>query len=182
MSHASAPTPAPGDAGTLRLTGNRWRSLTVALVGAALVLVLGSWWAPHPADLPVRDGHVTAVTTPGRPVYVGVYSGAADGRVLRVGGVHVHTDATVPVDVEPLLCRDGAVSVTSDATAFCAELVSPDGHQLGPRDSLLVRVTGDEAGAAFVGRVSVTFRSGLRVGTSPAGTSAVVAIVPPTTS
>jgi len=120
------------------------------------------------------------VTTPGRPVYVGVYSGAADDRVLRVGGVHVHTDATVPVVVEPLLCRAGSVSVTSDAAAFCTELMPPDGQQLGPGDSLLVKVTGDEAGAAFVARVSVTFRSGLRVGTSPAGTSAVIAIVPPT--
>ena len=182
MSHAAPPPSRSGGTGSLRLRHNRWRGLTVALAGGALLLVTGSWWATPPADLPVRDGHVAAVTPPGRPVYIGVYSGAADGRLLRLGGVHVRTDATVPVEVEPLLCRGGSVSVTADAAVFCREVVAPDGQQLGPEDSLVLRVTGDEAGAAFIGRVSVAYRSGLRVGTSPAGTSAVVAIVPPTAS
>lgn len=182
MTHAAPPPSSSAGTGSLGLGHNRWRTLTAALGGAALLLVAGSWWATHPADLPVRDGHVTAVTTPGRPVYVGVYSGAADSRVLRIGGVHVRTDATVPVDVRPLLCLGGSVSVTSDAAIFCREVIEPDGQHLGPKDSVVLEVTGDEAGAAFISRVSVTFRSGLRVGTSPAGTSAVVAIVPPTDS
>lgn len=166
----------------LSVTRTRWRGVAVGLAAGAALLVVGSWWITHPPPLPVRDGHVTAVTTPGRPVYVGVYSGSTDGRVLRVGGVHVHTDATVPVTVQALLCRGGSVSVTSDAETFCSELVEPDGRQLGPQDSLVLRITGDEAGAAFVAPVTVTFRSGLQVGTSPAGTSAVIAIVPPTAS
>lgn len=171
---STAPTP------SLAVVRNRWRTVTVALATTAVLMVVAVWWATHPEGLPVREGHVTAVTTPGRPVYVGVYAAGQDPRTLRLGGVHVHTDATVPVEVEPLLCLGGSVSVTTDAAPFCRELVAPDGRRLGPQDSLLVRVTGEEPGAAFVARVSVTFRSGLRVGTSPAGTSAVVAIVPPT--
>ena len=182
MTRAAPPPSSSAGTGPLGLGPNRWRTLTAALGGAALLLVAGSWWATHPADLPVRDGHVTAVTTPGRPVFVGVYSGAGDDRVLRIGGVHVRTDATVPVDVQPLLCLGGSISVTTDAAMFCREVIEPDGQQMGPTDSVVLKVTGDEAGAAFIGRVSVTFRSGLRVGTSPAGTSAVVAIVPPTSS
>lgn len=179
MSQEVPPPSRSGGAGSLGLRHSRWRTLTAALGAGALLLVTGAWWATHPAGLPVKDGHVTAVTTPGRPVYVGVYSAAGDGRALRVGGVHVRTDATVPVSVEPLLCRGGSISVTTDAAIFCQEVVEPDGQQMAPEDSLVLRVTGDEAGAAFIARVSVTFRSGLRVGTSPAGTSAVVAIVPP---
>ncbi len=182
MSHAASPTPGTGDPRSLSVRRNRWRTLTAALVIASLLLVVGSWWATHPAGLTVREGHVTAVTTPGRPVYVGVYSGSSDDRVLRVGGVHVHTDATVPVTVEALLCRGGSVNVTSDAKTFCSELLAPDGEQLRPQDSLVLRITGEEAGAAFVAPVRVSFRSGLQVGSSPAGTSAVIAIVPPTAS
>ncbi|MCP6390743.1 hypothetical protein NL487_27870, partial [Klebsiella pneumoniae] len=81
----------------------------------AVLLVTVSWWATHPGALPVREGHVTAVTTPGRAVYVGMVSGSEVDRTLRLGGVHVRTEATVPVEVVPLLCRGGSVSVTSDA-------------------------------------------------------------------
>ena len=164
----------------LSLTRSRWRSVLALLVAAACLLLVGAWWITHPPALPVKQGHVTAVTTPGRAVYVGLFSGVVTDRTLRVGGVHLHTDATVPVVVEPLLCRGGSVNVTSDAAAFCSELVDPTGEQLRPQDSILVRVIAQEAGAAFVGRLSLTYRSGLRVATQPAGTSAVVAVVPPT--
>ena len=87
---------------------------------------------------------------------------------------------SVPVDVEPLLCRGGSVSITADANPFCVDLVDPTGQQLQPGDSLVVRVTGDEAGAAYVSQLVLSFRSGLQVGEQPAGTRAVVAIVPPT--
>ena len=169
-------------AAVLGVTRNRWRSLAVGLVAAALLLVTVSWWATHPADLRVREGHVTAVTTPGRAVYVGMVSGAEVDRTLRLGGVHVRTEATVPVEVVTLLCRGGSVSVTSDADTFCADLLDPTGQQLRPGDSLLVRVTGQDAGAAYVGRLTLAFRSGLQVGSRPAGIRAVVAIVSPTDS
>lgn len=177
MTHAPG---APTRPTTLSVARTRWRGIATALVGAAALLVVGSWWATHPPSLPVREGHVTAVTTPGRPVYVGLFSGVESDRTLRLGGVHLHTDATVPVDVEPLLCRGGSVSVTSDAATFCTALLDPTGQRLGPGDSILVRVSGAEAGAAFIARMSVSYRSGLRVATQPAGTAAVVAIVPPT--
>lgn len=167
---------------SLGVARNRWRSITVGLAAGAVLLVTVAWWLTHPSALAVREGHVTAVTTPGRAVYVGMVSGAEVDRTLRLGGVHVRTEATVPVEVVPLLCRGGSLSVTSDAEPFCADLVDPTGQQLRPGDSLVIRVTGQEAGAAYVGRVSLAFRSGLQVGTQPAGTRAVVAIVPPTAS
>lgn len=172
----AGPTPSLG------VSRSRWRGVAVVLAATAVLLVTVSWWATHPGALPVREGHVTAVTTPGRAVYVGMVSGTEVDRTLRLGGVHVRTEATVPVEVVPLLCRGGSVSVTSDAAPFCSDLIDPTGQQLRPGDSLVVRVTGQEAGAAYVGRVSLAFRSGLQVGTQPAGTRAVVAIVPPTES
>lgn len=175
-----SPEPGPARRDLLSVTRNRWRTITATLVVLAGVLVVGSWWVTHPTPLPVREGHVTAVTTPGRAVYVGLFSGVETDRTLRIGGVHLRTDATVPVEVEPLLCRGGSVSVTSDAATFCRELTDPTGQQLRPGDSLLVRVTAQEAGAAFIARMTIAYRSGLRVGRQPAGTGAVVAIVPPT--
>lgn len=171
-----------GPAPSLGVARSRWRGVAVGLAATAVLMVTVSWWATHPGALPVREGHVTAVTTPGRAVYVGMVSGSEVDRTLRLGGVHVRTEATVPVEVVPLLCRGGSVSVTSDAAPFCSDLLDPTGQQLRPGDSLVVRVTGQEAGAAYVGRVSLAFRSGLQVGTQPAGTRAVVAIVPPTES
>ena len=180
---ADATTPEQdGAAGVpdLGVRRSRWRSLTAALAVGALVVLLASWWATHPAALPRREGHVTAVTTPGRAVYVGMVAGGEVPDTIRLGGVHVTTEATVPVDVEPLLCRGGSVSITADADPFCVDLVDPTGQQLRPGDSLVVRVTGDEAGAAYVSQLVLSFRSGLQVGEQPAGTRAVVAIVPPT--
>lgn len=159
---------------------SRWRTLTAVLALGALVVVVVSWWMTHPAALPLREGHVTAVTTPGRAVYVGMVSGSEVPGTLRLGGVHVTTEATVPVEVEPLLCRGGSVSITADADPFCLDLVDPTGQQLRPGDSLVVRVTGEEAGAAYVSQLVLSYRSGLQVGDQPAGTRAVVAIVPPT--
>jgi hypothetical protein len=180
--HGGSEEPVTTQDSGLGVTRNRWRTLTVGLTAGALLLVTVTWWATHPSALAVREGHVTAVTTPGRAVYVGMVSGSEVDRTLRLGGVHVRTEATVPVEVVPLLCRGGSVSITTDAAPFCSELVDPTGQQLRPGDSLLVRVRGDEAGAAYVARLSLAFRSGLQVGTQPAGTRAVVAIVAPTVS
>lgn len=163
----------------LGVTRNRWRSLAAGLGAGLLLLLIVTWWATHPSALPVREGHVTAVTTPGRDVYVGMVTGSEVDRTMRLGGVHVRTEATVPVEVVPLLCRGGSVSITTDPAPFCSDLVDPTGQQVRPGDSLLIRVSGEEAGAAYVARVSLVFRSGLQVGTQPAGTRAVVAIAPP---
>lgn len=175
-----ATPPVPGTGQDLRVRRNRWRTLTAALVVGTLVVLLGAWWTTHPSALPVREGHVTAVTTPGRAVYIGMVAGSEVDRTLRIGGVHVTTEATVPVEVEPLLCRGGSISVTSEADPFCAELVDPTGQQLRPGDSLVVRLTAEEPGAAYVSQLVLAYRSGLQVGDQPAGTRAVVAIVPPT--
>lgn len=173
--------PGTGPAGsmTLSVARSRWRSVLVLLVVLGALGTTAAWYLTHPAPLPLRDGHVTAVTSPGRPVYVGAFTpGPTFGRTLTLGGVRVRTESTVPVEVEPLLCRGGSVSVTSDAEVFCADLVDPAGATLGPRDSVVLRVTADEPGAAFISRVTLAYREGLRVGAQPAGTAAVIAVVP----
>jgi hypothetical protein len=165
----------------LVVLANRWRALLIALVCVAALVALGSWYLSHPAPLALREGHVTAVTAPGRAVYVGAYQpGSASDRTIEVAGVHVHADATVPVTIDPLLCRGGSISVTSDAAVFCTELLDPVGQALGPGDSIVLRISADEPGAAFVGRVAISYRDGLRAATRPAGTAAVVAFVPAT--
>jgi hypothetical protein len=159
--------------------GRLWRRgvLAVAAVGALLFV----WWfVTTPPALPTREGHVTAVTTVGKPVFVGVWSTGSDfGRELHVAGVRLRADATVAVDLEPLLCRGGSVGVTSDPAPFCRELLDPAGTTLGPGDSLVVRVVAEEPGAVYLDRPSLAFREGPRWGNREAGTEAVLAIVTP---
>ncbi len=159
--------------------GRLWRRgvLAVATVGALLFV----WWfVTTPPALPTREGHVTAVTTVGKPVFVGVWSTGSDfGRELHVAGVRLRADATIAVDLEPLLCRGGSVGVTSDPAPFCRELLDPARATFGPGDSLVVRVVAEEPGAVYLDRPSLAFREGPRWGNREAGTEAVLAIVTP---
>lgn len=153
----------------------------LVLVVAAIAGLLFVWWfVTSPSSLPTRPGHVTAVTTTGRPVYVGVWTTDADfGRTLDVAGVRLRAEATVEVDLEPLLCRGGSVGVTSDPAPFCRELLDPAGAQLRAGDSLLVRLVADEPGAVYLDRPAIAFREGPRWGNREAGTEAVLAVVAP---
>ncbi len=159
--------------------GRLWRRGVVALATVGALLFLW-WFVTNPSALPTREGHVTAVTPAGKPVFVGVWSTTGDfGRTLQVAGVHLRADATVAVGLEPLLCRDGSVGVTSDPAPFCRELLDPAGATLGPGDSLVVRVVAEEPGAVYLDRPSVAFREGPRRGNREAGTETVLAIVRP---
>ncbi len=152
----------------------------VAGLATAGALLFAWWFVTNPATLPTRDGHVTAVTAAGRPVYVGVWSAGADfDRELHVAGVHLRADATVAVTLEPLLCRGGSVGVTSDPEPFCRALLDPAGATLGPGDSIVVRVVGEEPGALYLDRPAIAFREGPRWGKREAGTEAVLAILTP---
>lgn len=164
----------------LGVTPGRWLRRLGLAAGAVAGLLFVWWFVTNPSSLPVRSGHVTAVTTVGRPVYVGLWSTDADfGRTLDVAGVRLRADATVEVSLEPVLCRGGSVGVTTDPAPFCRELLDPAGAELRPGDSLVVRVLADEAGAVFLDRPVLAFREGPRWGTREAGTEAVLAVVTP---
>ncbi len=179
MPYAPAMSQRTGDPGLGVVPGRLLRRAVVGTAGLAALLFVW-WFVTNPSALPTREGHVTAVTTAGRPVYVGVWSAPGDfGRTLDVAGVRLRADATVEVDLEALLCREGSVGVTSDPEPFCRQLVDPAGTTLRPGDSLVVRVVADEPGAVYLDRPTVVFREGPRWGTSQAGTEAVLAVVAP---
>ncbi|ANH40130.1 hypothetical protein I601_3726 [Nocardioides dokdonensis FR1436] len=156
------------------------------LTRAALALLVAStallawWFVTNPPPLPSAEGHVTASTTAGRPVYVGVWTTPADfARTLDLAGVHLRADATVDVTLEPLLCRGGSIGVTTDPAPFCRELVDPAGATLRAGDSLIIKAEASEPGAVYVDLPTVAFREGPRWGHSRAGTKAVIAVVKP---
>ncbi len=151
--------------------------LSLLVVTAALLI----WWfVTNPPPLPTAEGHVTATTTAGRPVYVGVWTTPEDfGRTLDVAGVHLRADSTVDVTLEPVLCRGGSIGVTTDPAPFCRELVDPAGATLRAGDSLIVKAVASEPGAVYIDLATVAFREGPRWGRSRAGTKAVLAVVAP---
>lgn len=160
----------------------RGRVLTRAVL-ALLVLgaaILAWWFVTNPPPLPTAQGHVTASTTAGRPVYLGVWTAPAGlGRTLDVAGVHLRADTTTGVVLEPLLCRGGSIGVTSDPAPFCRELVDPAGATMRAGDSLVLRAVAQEPGAVYIDLPTIAFREGPRWGRSQAGTRAVIAVVAP---
>ncbi|MBF4162870.1 hypothetical protein [Nocardioides acrostichi] len=168
-----------GPDGLSRIPSGRRLRIVTALVLAVVLLATVGWYIAHPAPLPVRAGHVTAATSPGRPVFVGVFTPSADfDRTLRMGGVHVHTTATAPVTVTPLLCTGGSIGVTTDPSAFCDDVSDPADGTLRAGDSILIEIEADEPTAAFVDPVGISYREGLQVGTQSAGTAVVINITP----
>ena len=157
----------------LRITRSRG-----PLIGA-LVTLLGlagaAWfWVVHPQDLPVDGRERTARTPTGAPVYLGI---ARTDRTIHITGVRLQVEASAPVEVRLLRCVGGDVQVTTDPSAFCTDLEDPSGHALAPADSLIVEVTGEAAGAAYIRPPQISFTDGLQRGTRRAGSPAVVTIV-----
>jgi hypothetical protein len=154
------------------------------VVGWVAVLVVaaaagggGVWFVTHPGELETSDRTVEAMTPVGQPVYLGVFAPTGFDRTLRLSGVKVHTTSTVEVEVVPLLCHGGTIGVTSDPSTFCSDLVNPEGESFGPGDSIVLRVTGDSAGAAAIDRVRLGYREGIQVATQEAGEPSVVSIL-----
>lgn len=144
----------------------------IALVAAAIVLPVSwlAWYVNTPSDLPVTAREVSDTAVSGQPVYVGMFNAPSGfGRTLHMSGVKVHTVATTDLEVTPLLCRGGTVTVTSAPEVFCGELVDPEGEEFTDGDTILVEVRSDRASVAVVDRVSIGFREGIRWGTRPAG-------------
>ena len=155
----------------------RWRWAVWALVAAA-VLAVTVWYVNSPESLPTSDEMISASTPVDQPVYIGVFSPESDfGRTLHLSGVKVHTTSNTAVTVVPLLCRGGAVGVTSDPDAFCDELVNPEGQTFGAGDDIVLEVTSSVAAIAVIDRVRLGYREGLQWGTHEAGAGAVVRIL-----
>ena len=142
----------------------------------AVVLGLVFWFVTSPPALATADEPIVTSTPVGQDVYLAVVAGDPD-RSLKVAGVQVHVSADVPVEVEPLLCIDGAPRVTSDPSTFCAGLVPPDGEVLDGGDTIVLRVRGDFAGTAAIDAVRVSYREGARWATQTAGAAARVSML-----
>ena len=167
------------DPGGARLSMSRGRRLT-GLWAALLLLVavLFAWYATHPPALPVSTTRVSASTTLETPLYVGVLASATHGgRTLHLNDVQVGGTGIKGSEATPLICVDGALSVTVDPHAFCEDLVPAIGAVLRPGDQLVVRFRAPSPGELHVPQVDVSYREGLRWGTQPAGPPMVIRVV-----
>ena len=153
---------------------SRWVLLAT---GIALLVGLGIWYVNSPSALPTSNATVNASAVAGQPIYLGVFAATDDfERTLHLSGVKVHTTANTHVEVVPLLCRDGSLSVTTEPDAFCGELVNPEGETFGPGDSIVLEVSSEETAIAVIDRVELGFREGLQWGTREVGSRAIVSI------
>lgn len=153
------------------------------LAGGVVLLVLAgalTWWrSSSPQALPLDDRVINASTPVGQPIYLGVFRTGDDfGRTLHVSGVKIHATSNTAVSLTPLLCRGGAITVTTDPDQFCPVLIDPEGQTLGAGDQIVVQVLSDQPAVAVVDRVRVAFRETLRWATLPAGAESVVQVLP----
>ena len=152
----------------------RWSTKWLWLLGLLGFAAVVAWWMTHPEGFSGR-GRVEAAVPAGRPVFVGVLgpsSGA--GRTIKINDVTPRIDeAPAGTEAVVLICRGGAISTTSDAAAFCTELVEAKGETLHYGDAtmeqLVLRVTAPTAGTVKVDGVTLTFRDGLRAGSETVG-------------
>ncbi|GEP39530.1 hypothetical protein NPS01_31930 [Nocardioides psychrotolerans] len=157
----------------------RPRAGIILRVGLGLVVVaFVVWFTTSPAALPTSQSEVSASTPVSIPVYVGVFTPAADfDRRLHLSGVKVHTTANTPVTVTPLLCVGGTVGVTTEPERFCRGLVDPEGRTFGEGDAIVLEVSSPLAAIAVIDRVRLGFRDGLQRGTLEAGSGAIVRVL-----
>lgn len=152
---------------SLQSKGWRW-----ALVAAALLLLVGwlVWYARTPEDLPTSDRTVNASGVVGAPLYVGMFTPGKDfDRTIRVAGVKVHSSANEKISVTPLLCRRGAIGVTTAPDQFCSEMVDPKGEQFVAGDSIVLKIDSDKPALAIIDRIRIAYREDIRWGTQSAG-------------
>lgn len=144
-----------------------------------VVVALMLWWrSDTPPALAADDETVNATTPVGRPIYLGVYATGPDfGRTLHVSGVKIHATSNTDVSLTPLLCRGGAITVTTAPENFCPVLVDPAGQELRAGDQVVLQVISDEPAVAVVDPVRIAFRENLRWATLPAGSGAIVRVI-----
>lgn len=154
---------------SLQVERSRRGLLLLWIVAIAGVIAFGAWFVTHPAPLPVPDQPVEVQLTLGEALYVGIYNpGSDDDRTLHVSQVSIDVDGEVAV-VAALVCRDGAVSVTTEPETFCSSLDEAEGATLEPGDGLVLEILEDQAGEATIQPVEISYRDGLQWGTQPVG-------------
>lgn len=156
----------------------RSRLRRVLAVLAILVLAVGwlIWFLRTPDDLPTSSRTVDGTGVVDQPLYVGVLAvGNGFDRTVTIDEIAVDVESDGEVDVEPRLCRGGSLnSVTTDPSSWCPQLEDPDGKEFGAGDSIVLVVTAAEPTAVEIGRLEVSFRDGIRWGTSEAGIAGTV--------
>ncbi|MDN5745339.1 MAG: hypothetical protein L0H31_09480 [Nocardioidaceae bacterium] len=150
-------------------TSRRWRWG----LGALALMILGAWFAWYastPEPLPRTDDTVNASGVAGKPSYLGMFV-ANNGfdRTIRIAGVKVHATTSAKFTITPLLCRQGAIGVTTDPTQFCEDIVDTEGERMSTGDSLILKVESREAAIAVIDQIHISYREDLSWDTQPAG-------------
>jgi hypothetical protein len=146
-----------------------WR---VVVVLATLAVAVGwlVWFLRTPDDLPTSGEAAEGSGVVDQVVYVGMFAVGDDfDRTLRVSDVSVEVDPDDGVEVTPMICRGGSLSVTTDVDAFCPGLDEPDGADFSDGDSIVLAVTASAPTEVEIGRIELSFRDGIRWGTKEAG-------------
>ena len=146
-----------------------WRLLVIA---ATLAVAVGwlVWFLRTPADLPTSDESAEGSGVVDQVVYVGMLAVGDDfDRTIRISEVGVDVTPDDGVEVTPLICRGGSVSVTTDVDTFCPELDDADDADFSDGDSIVLAVSTASAAEVEVGRIEISFRDGIRWGTKEAG-------------
>jgi hypothetical protein len=138
------------------------------LVVVVIAGAFGAWYVTHPRSLPTPDDPLEVSVPLGERIYVGVYDPAADDdRTLHLGEVSVEVQGEAVVAVQ--VCREGAISETTEPETFCSALEDAANATVEPGDSLVLEILEDQAGEATIGPVQVSFREGLQWDTQPVG-------------
>lgn len=157
----------------LGVTRPRW--FRFAWIPALLVLgAFAVWYFTHAAPLPDPRPTISGSTPSGSPVYVGVLNGETDRDLVLRDLEYRVTGGTA----EAMICRDGGVSVTTQADSFCTDVVeATPGITLGPGDQLIYAVNGSPGDTVEVSAVEVHYRDGLRFGSDQTGARVVITIL-----
>lgn len=146
-----------------------WR---YSLAAGAVTLLVGwtVWYAATPEGLPVSDRVVKASGVVDTPLYIGMFTAPDDfERTLRIAGVKVHATATDRISVTPVLCRRGAIGVTTEPFQFCNDIVDPQGERFVAGDSIVLKIESDVPALAVIDQIRIAYREDLRWDTQDAG-------------
>jgi hypothetical protein len=153
---------------SLQVRRSRRGLVLLWVVVIAVVVAFGAWYVTHPAPLPTPDEPLEVSAPLGEAVYVGAYDPAADDdRTLHLGEVSIQVEGEATVAVQ--VCRDGAVSETTEPETFCSSLDDAANATVEPGDTLVLEIVEDQPGEATVGPAQVSFREGIQWDTQPVG-------------
>lgn len=146
-----------------------WRIVIVlATVGVAIGWLI--WFLRTPDGLPTSTQSATGAGVVDQEVYVGMFAVGDDfDRTLQISEISVDVSPDDGVEVTPLICRNGSISVTTDADSYCEELDSAEDADFSDGDSIVLAVSASAPADVEIGRIEVSFRDGIRWGTEEAG-------------